>query len=180
MKTFIFSFLGSFSGIITAFIVLNFFKKIKDLIFSDKAADCKVFKKFLEKRMENHRCHKFQITPGTKIEIYKIELDKIIDGFIKETRKTFEYSKNKLLQKLCVDLFHLKAVLTDEEKEEIVEDITLNEESEYNVDNEMPCFIKLVNKYMDRIEKYRKEQLEKDFNKIKAKQNMEVIKDEIL
>ena len=44
----------------------------------------------------------------------------------------------------------------------------------------MPCFIKIVNKYMDTIEKYRKEQLEKDFNKIKAKQNMEVIKDEIL
>lgn len=162
MKTFIFSFLGSFSGIITAFICLNFLKKLKDLIFSNKALDCKV------------------LCPGIKIETYKIELDKIIDGFIKESRKTFEYSGNKLLQKLCVDLFHLKAVLTDEEKEEIVRDITLNEESEYNVDNEMPYFVKLANKYMDRIEEYRKEQLEKDFNKIKIKWNMEVIKDEIL
>ena len=154
MKIFIFSFLGSFFGIITAFICLNFFKKLKDLIFSDKALDCKV------------------LCPGIKIETYKIELDKIIDGFIKESRKTFEYSGNKLLQKLCVDLFHLKAVLTDEEKEEIVRDITLNEESEYNVDNEMPYFVKLINKYMDRIEKYRKNQLEKDFNKIKAKRNI--------
>lgn len=151
MKTFIFSFLGSFSGIITAFICLNFLKKLKDLIFSNKALDCKV------------------LCPGIKIETYKIELDKIIDGFIKESRKTFEYSGNKLLQKLCVDLFHLKAVLTDEEKEEIVRDITLNEESEYNVDNEMPYFVKLANKYMDRIEEYRKEQLKKDFNKIKIK-----------
>ena len=151
MKIFIFSFLGSFFGIITAFICLNFFKKLKDLIFSDKALDCKV------------------LCPAIKIETYKIELDKIIDGFIKESRKTFEYSGNKLLQKLCVDLFHLKAVLTDEEKEEIVRDITLNEESEYNVDNEMPYFVKLANKYMDRIEEYRKEQLKKDFNKIKIK-----------
>lgn len=172
MKILIFSFLGSFSGIITAFICLNFFKKLKDLIFSDKALDCKVFKNFLEKGMENHRCHKFKITPGTKIETYKIELDKIIDGFIKESRKTFEYSENKLLQKLCIDLFHLKAVLTAEEKEEIVRDIILNKKSEYNVDNEMPYFVKLANKYMDRIEKYRKEQLEKDFNKIKAKRNI--------
>ena len=149
MKTFIFSFLGSFSGIITAFICLNFFKRLKDLIFSDKALDCKV------------------LCPGIKIETYKIELDKIIDGFIKESRKTFKYSENKLLQKLCVDLFYLKAVLTDEEKEEIVRDIILNEDTEYNIDNEMLYFIKLVNKYMDRIEKYRKNQLEKDFNKIK-------------
>ena len=132
MKIFIFSFLGSFFGIITAFICLNFFKKLKDLIFSDKALDCKV------------------LCPGIKIETYKIELDKIIDGFIKESRKTFEYSGNK-------------------EKEEIVRDITLNEESEYNVDNEMPYFVKLANKYMDRIEEYRKEQLKKDFNKIKIK-----------
>ena len=36
----------------------------------------------------------------------------------------------------------------------------------------MLYFIKLVNKYMDRIEKYRKNQLEKDFNKIKAKRNI--------
>jgi len=160
MKIFIFSFLGSFSGIITAFICLNFFKKLKDLIFSNKALDCKVL------------CHKFKITHGTKIETYKIELDKIIDGFIKESRKTFKYSENKLLQKLCVDLFYLKAVLTDEEKEEIVRDIILNEDTEYNIDNEMLYFIKLVNKYMDRIEKYRKNQLEKDFNKIKAKRNI--------
>ena len=169
MKIFIFSFLGSFFGIITAFICLNFFKRLKDLIFSDKALDYKVFKNFLAKGAKNHRYHKFKITSGTKIETYKIELDKIIDGFIKESRKTFEYSENKLLQKLCVDLFYLKAVLTDEEKEEIVKDIILNEDSDYNVDNEMPYFIKLVNKYMDRIEKYRKEQLEKDFNKIKNK-----------
>ena len=169
MKIFIFSFLGSFFGIITAFICLNFFKRLKDLIFSDKALDYKVFKNFLEKEIENHRCHKFKITPGAKIETYKIELDKIIDEFIKKSRKTFDYSENKLLQKLCVDLFYLKAVLTDEEKEEIVKDIILNEDSDYNVDKEMPYFIKLVNKYMDRIEKYRKEQLEKDFNKIKNK-----------
>ena len=44
----------------------------------------------------------------------------------------------------------------------------------------MPYFVKLANKYMDRIEEYRKEQLKKDFNKIKIKWNMEVIKDEIL
>ena len=169
MKIFLWSFLGSFSGIITAFIVLNFFIKLKDLIFSDKAIDCKVFKNFLEKEMENHRCHKFKITPETKIETYKIKLDNIIDEFIKESRKTSDYSENKSLQKLCIDLFHLKAVLKDEEKEEIVKDIMLNKNSDYNVDNEMPYFIKLVNKHMDRIEEYRKEQLEKDFNKIKIK-----------
>lgn len=43
----------------------------------------------------------------------------------------------------------------------------LNEYSEYNIDNEIPYFTKLINKYIDRIEEYRKEQLEKDFNKIK-------------
>lgn len=167
MKIFLWSFLGSFSGIITAFIVLNFFIKLKDLIFSDKALDYKIFKNFLEKEMENHRCHKFKITPGTKIETYKIELDKIIDEFIRKSRKTSDYSENKRLQKLCVDLFHLKVILTAEEKEEIVRDIMLNENSEYDVDNEMPYFIKLVNKYIDRIEEYRKGQLEEDFNKIK-------------
>ena len=172
MKQFLLTFLGSFSGIITAFIVLNFLKGFRNLIFSDKALDYKIFKNFLEKEMKNHRCHKFKVTPWTKIETYKIELDKIIDGFIKESRKTFKYSENKLLQKLCVDLFYLKAVLTDEEKEEIVRDIILNEDTEYNIDNEMLYFIKLVNKYMDRIEKYRKNQLEKDFNKIKAKRNI--------
>ena len=167
MKQFLLTFLGSFSGIITAFIVLNFFKGFRNLIFSDKALDYKVFKNFLEKEIENHRCHKFKITPGAKVETYKIELDKIIDEFIKKSRKTFDYSENKLLQKLCIDLFHLKVVLTDEEKEEIVRDIILNENSKYNVDNEMPYFINLVNKYMDKIEEYRKNQLEKDFNKIK-------------
>lgn len=167
MKIFLWSFLGSFSGIITAFIVLNFFIKLKDLIFSDKALDYKIFKNFLEKEMENHRCHKFKITPETKIETYKIELDKIIDEFIRKSRKTSDYSENKRLQKLCVDLFHLKVILTAEEKEEIVRDIMLNENSEYDVDNEMPYFIKLVNKYIDRIEEYRKGQLEEDFNKIK-------------
>ena len=106
----------------------------------------------------------------TKVETYKIELDKIIDGFIRKSRKTSDYSENKRLQKLCVDLFHLKAILTVEEKEEIVRDIILNENSKYDVDNEMPYFIKLVNKYIDRIEEYRKEQLEKDFNKIKNEQ----------
>ncbi|WP_246826110.1 hypothetical protein [Fusobacterium sp. HMSC064B12] len=114
MKIFLWSFLGSFSGIITAFIVLNFFIKLKDLIFSDKALDYKIFKNFLEKEMENHRCHKFKITPETKIETYKIELDKIIDEFIRKSRKTSDYSENKRLQKLCVDLFHLKVILTAE------------------------------------------------------------------
>ena len=52
LKQFLLTFLGSFSGIITAFIVLNFFIKLKDLIFSDKALDDKVFK--------NHKCHKFK------------------------------------------------------------------------------------------------------------------------
>ena len=169
MKQFLLTFLGSFSGIITAFIVLNFFIKLKDLTFSDKALDYKIFKNFLEKEMENHRCHKFKVTPWTKIETYKIELDKIIYGFIKESRKTSDYSENKLLQKLCIDLFHLKVVLTDEEKEEIVRDIILNENSKYNVDNEMPYFINLVNKYMDKIEEYRKSQLKKEFNKIEDK-----------
>ena len=61
----------------------------------------------------------------------------------------------------------MKAILTDEEKEEIVRDIMLNEDSKYNVDNEISYFTKLVNKYMDRIEEYRKNKLEKDFNKIK-------------
>ena len=167
MGKFFWSFLGSFSGIITAFIVLNFFKKFRNLIFSDKALDYKVFKNFLEKEMVNHRYHKFKITPETKMETYKIELDKIIDEFIKNSRETFDYSKNKLLQKLCIDLFNLKAILTDEEKREIVIDIMLNEDPEYNVDNEMTYFVNLVNKYMDRIEEYRKNQLEKDFNKIK-------------
>ena len=167
MGEFFWSFLGSFSGIITAFIVLNFFKKFRNLIFSDKALDYKVFKNFLEKEMVNQKCHKFKITPGTKIETYKIELDKIIDGFIKNSRETFDYSKKKLLQKkLCVNLFHLKAVLTDKEKEEIARDIMLNEDSEYNADNEISYFTKLVNKYTDRIEEYRKNQLEKEFNRI--------------
>ena len=88
---------------------------------------------------------------------------------VKKSRKTFDYSENKLLQKLCIDLFHLKVVLTDEEKEEIVRDIILNENSKYNVDNEMPYFINLVNKYMDKIEEYRKSQLKKEFNKIEDK-----------
>lgn len=168
MEKFFWSFLGSFSGIITAFIVLNFFKRFRNLIFSDKALGYKVFKNFLEKEIPNHRCHKFEMTPGTKIETYKIELDKIIDRFIKNSRETFDYSKKKLLQKkLCVDLFNLKAILTDEEKEEIVRDIMLNEDSEYNIDNEISYFTKLINKYMDRIEEYRKNKLEKDFNKIK-------------
>lgn len=52
MKIFLLSFLGSFFGIITAFIALNFFKKFRNLIFSDKALDDKVFK--------NHKCHKFK------------------------------------------------------------------------------------------------------------------------
>ena len=173
MKPFLLTFLGSFSGIITAFIVLNFFKRFRNLIFSDKALDYKaldykVFKNFLEKEIPDHKCHKFKITPGTKIETYKIELDKIIDEFIKNSRETFDYSKKKLLQKkLCVDLFHLKAVLNDKEKEEIARDIMLNEDSEYNVDNKISYFTKLVNKYMYRIEEYRKNQLEKDFNKVK-------------
>ena len=168
MEKFFWLFLGSFSGIITAFIVLNFFKRFRNLIFSDKGLDYKVFKNFLEKEMPNHRCHKFEMTPETKMETYKINLDKIIDEFIKNSRETFDYSKNKLLQKkLCIDLFNLKAILTDEEKEEIVRDIMLNENFEYNVDNEISYFTKLVNKYMDRIEEYRKNKLEKDFNKIK-------------
>lgn len=168
MEKFFWSFLGSFSGIITAFIVLNFFKRFRNLIFSDKGLDYKVFKNFLEKEMPNHRCHKFEMTPETKMETYKINLDKIIDEFIKNSRETSDYSKNKLLQKkLCIDLFNLKAILTDEEKEEIVRDIMLNENFEYNVDNEISYFTKLVNKYMDRIEEYRKNKLEKDFNKIK-------------
>ena len=169
MRIFLLSFLGSFFGIITIFIVLNLFKKFRNLIFSDKALDYKVFKNFLEKEMPNNKCHKFKMTPETKIETYKIELDKIIDEFIKKSRKTFDYSENKLLQKLCIDLFHLKVVLTDEEKEEIVRDIILNENSKYNVDNEMPYFINLVNKYMDKIEEYRKSQLKKEFNKIEDK-----------
>ena len=86
MKQFLLTFLGSFSGIITAFIVLNFFKGFRNLIFSDKALDYKVFKNFLEKEIENHRCHKFKITPGAKVETYKIELDKYI-GRIEEYRK---------------------------------------------------------------------------------------------
>lgn len=60
MKIFLLSFLGSFFGIITVFIALNFFKKFRNLILSDKALDDKVFK--------NHKCHKFKITPETKIE----------------------------------------------------------------------------------------------------------------
>lgn len=48
MKIFFWSFLGSFSGIITAFIVLNFFIKLKNLIFSDKALDYKIFEKKLK------------------------------------------------------------------------------------------------------------------------------------
>lgn len=148
MKTFILSFLGAFLGIITAIIFLY------------------LFYYFLEKGMKNYRYKKFKIRP---VGTYKIELDKIIDEFIKKSRKTFDYSENKLLQKLCVDLFHLKAVLTIEEKEEIVRDITLNENSEYNVDSEIPYFVNLVNKYMDRIEEYRKSQLEKELNKIEDK-----------
>ena len=86
MRIFLLSFLGSFFGIITIFIVLNLFKKFRNLIFSDKALDYKVFKNFLEKEIENHRCHKFKITPGAKVETYKIELDKYI-GRIEEYRK---------------------------------------------------------------------------------------------
>ena len=87
MRIFLLSFLGSFFGIITIFIVLNLFKKFRNLIFSDKALDYKVF--------ENHRCHKLKIIPDTKVETYKIELDKIIDGFIRNSRKTSDYSENK-------------------------------------------------------------------------------------
>ena len=159
MRIFLLSFLGSFFGIITVFIILNFFKKFRNLIFSNKALDYKVF--------GNHKCHKLKITPDTKVEINKIELDKLIDEFIKESRKNFDYSENKLLQKLCIDLFHLKAILTIQEKEEIVRDIILNENSEYDIDNEMLYFINLVNKHINRIEEYRKNQLEEDFNKIK-------------
>lgn len=147
MRILLFSFLGSSLGTLTVFICLNYLKKNKK-IFSNKILD-------------------FKVTDETKIGVAKVELDKIIDGFIKESRKTFDYSENKLLQKLCIDLFHLKVVLIDEEKEEILRDIILNEYSEYNIDNEMPYFTKLINKYIDRIEEYRKEQLEKDFNKIK-------------
>ena len=150
MKIFILSFLGAFLGIITGIIFLY------------------LFYYFLEKGMKNYRYKKFKIRP---VGTYKIELDKIIDEFIKKSRKTFDYSENKLLQKLCVDLFHLKAVLTIEEKEEIVRDITLNENSEYNVDSEIPYFVNLVNKYMDRIEEYRKSQLEKELNKIEDKKS---------
>ena len=78
MRIFLLSFLGSFFGIITIFIVLNLFKKFRNLIFSDKALDYKVF--------ENHRCHKLKIIPDTKVETYKIELDKYI-GRIEEYRK---------------------------------------------------------------------------------------------
>ena len=144
MRILLFSFLGSSLGTLTVFICLNYLKKI----FSNKILD-------------------FKVTDETKIGVAKVELDKIIDGFIKESRKTFDYSENKLLQKLCIDLFHLKVVLIDEEKEEILRDIILNEYSEYNIDNEIPYFTKLINKYIDRIEEYRKEQLKKDFNKIK-------------
>ena len=52
MKQFLLTFLGSFSGIITAFIVLNFLKGFRNLIFSDKALDYKVFKNFLEKKCQ--------------------------------------------------------------------------------------------------------------------------------
>ena len=147
MRILLFSFLGSSLGTLTVFICLNYLKKNKK-IFSNKILD-------------------FKVTDETKIGVAKVELDKIIDGFIKESRKTFDYSENKLLQKLCIDLCHLKVVLIDEEKEEILRDIILNEYSEYNIDNEIPYFTKLINKYIDRIEEYRKEQLEKDFNKIK-------------
>ena len=147
MRILLFSFLGSSLGVFTAFICLNYLKKNKK-IFSDKILD-------------------FKVTDETKIGVAKVELDKIIDGFIKESRKTFDYSENKLLQKLCIDLFHLKVVLTNQEKEEILRDIIFNEYSEYNIDNEIPYFTKLINTYIDRIEEYRKEQLEKDFNKIK-------------
>ena len=147
MRILLFSFLGSSLGTLTVFICLNYLKKNKK-IFSNKILD-------------------FKVTDETKIGVAKVELDKIIDGFIKESRKTFDYSENRLLQKLCIDLFHLKVVLIDEEKEEILRDIILNEYSEYNIDNEIPYFTKLINKYIDRIEEYRKEQLEKDFNKIK-------------
>lgn len=52
MKIFFLSFLGGFLGVIIVFMVLIFFKKIRNLIFSDKALDYKVFK--------NHKCHKFK------------------------------------------------------------------------------------------------------------------------
>ena len=107
MKQFLLTFLGSFSGIITAFIVLNFFKGFRNLIFSDKALDYKVFKNFLEKEMPNNKCHKFKMTPETKMETYKIELDKIIDEFIKNSRETFDYSKKKLLQKNYVLIYFI-------------------------------------------------------------------------
>ena len=123
---------------------------MKDLIFSNKALDCKVL------------CHKFKITPRTKIETYKIELDKIIDGFIKESRKTFKYSENKLLQKLCIDLSYLKTVLKDEEKEEIVREIILNENLKYDFNNEIHYFLKLVNKYTDKVREYTKNKLENE------------------
>ena len=57
--------------------------------------------------MPNNKCHKFKMTPETKIETYKIELDKIIDEFIKNSRETFDYSKKKLLQKNYVLIYFI-------------------------------------------------------------------------
>ena len=68
-------------------------------------------------------------------------------------------------------MFHLKVVLIDEEKEEILRDIILNDNScVVSINFIFDCLIDLdiiFNKYINRIEEYRKEQLEKDFNKIK-------------
>lgn len=96
-----------------------------------------------------------------------IELDKIIHQFIKEARSLYYYGDSKLLQRVCIDLFHLKNVILDEEKKEVINNMEFDYYSEVNFDKKFWFFTGLINKYIDKIEEYRSRCLEDDFEKIK-------------
>ena len=140
MKQFLLTFLGSFSGIITAFIVLNFLKGFRNLIFSDKALDYKVFKNFLEKDFNKIKINDF--------DNFVINLD----NEIKNNNETINFDRNK---KLAENLIYLKAILTDEEKIVARDEIV----SKYDFRNRGYFFIKLIDENFERIVKYKNEKL---------------------
>lgn len=90
------------------------------------------------------------------------EFDKIIENFIKKTRESLDYIDNKNLQKLCLDLYSLKEMLSIEIKNYIAYNFinTLNE-------SEKNFFVKLVSEFKEEIEEYRKNCLKNDFEKLK-------------
>lgn len=90
------------------------------------------------------------------------EFDKIIENFIKKSRESLDYIDNKNLQKLCLDLYSLKEMLSVERKNYIAYDFinTLNE-------SEKIPFFKLVSEFKEEIDDYRESCLKNDFEKIK-------------